>query len=200
MVAQIDSHKDVIQQKLDRLKAAPPNSKSGLVSELNGDLENFRNEIKQLNNKLQRAPQSDRQFYAEDVQNFQNAEQRFTDEVKREAVIGETERRNQEQLQTNAQKSAEAVDNLDEAIRLGNKTNNTLAATQATLADDRKRLEHIDQNVDKIDQEAEKGNSTAKDMLKRQCFNGCIMWTIVVLLGLIFIISIIVKAATKKKK
>ncbi|EAX87255.1 hypothetical protein TVAG_084340 [Trichomonas vaginalis G3] len=200
LVTHLDSHKDVIEQKIERLKSADPGSRNSLISEINQDLDNFRNEIKQLSNRLKTAPQSDKQFYSEDLSNFQNAENKFSQEIKKQTIIADADKNRMQHEQSNTQLSAQACDNLDEAIRLGNKTNDTMAQTSATLADDRQRLQHIDSNVDKIDQEAEKGNNTALDMLKRQCFNGCIMWTIVVLLGIIFIISIIIQAVRRKNK
>jgi uncharacterized membrane protein len=69
----------------------------------------------------------------------------------------------------------------------------------ATLADDRKRFDHIAENLDIIDDEAQDGLARAKRMLIRAFCNSFLAWIIVVILLALLGVVIWLKARRKSK-
>lgn len=184
---------DQIKSDMGRLDGQPLDKRRALDVEIERKISSLENLLNKMTADLRSVTQqSSKSFYEGEIKNYRAEHSKVIEELrqKRRAAENDPALRQQQQLANNYEKSNQINNNLDEAIRTGNNTLATGNTIMATLVDDRKHLEHIDSNLDKIDQQAEQGNKTTKDMLRRACCNGVIAWIIVILLAIIFFASL----------
>ena len=194
---------DQIRNDMSRLDGLSFEQRRTLDSDIDRKLTNLNTLLNKMTQDLRGVQQaSSKQYYDGEIKNYRQEHAKAIEELrqKRQAAANDPRLRQEQQLMGNAEKSKNINNQLDEAIRLGNNTNMVGAAAMETLSDDRKHLEHVDQNLDKIHAEAEKGQQTAGAMLKRNCLNGFISWIICVLLLAILIFSIVYRVEKKKKE
>ena len=112
--------------------------------------------------------------YENDIKNARTEYSKLVTEVrqKNQNMINDPAYRQNQQLSNNLNKQAGIMDALDETIRLGNDSLTTGNNTLNTLHEDRTRFNQIDQNLYYTNMEAKKGESAAKRMLRRACFNN----------------------------
>lgn len=194
---------DQIKSDMVRLDGQPLDKRRALDAEIERKISQLENLLNKMTSDLRQVTQqSSKSFYEGEIKNYRSEHSKVIEELrqKRRAAENDPTLRQQQQLANNYEKSNQVNDNLDEAIRLGNNTLSTGNTIMTTLVDDRKHLEHIDSNLDKIGAQADQGNKTTKDMLRRACCNGFIAWLIVILLAAIFIASLAYKITKKNKK
>ena len=184
---------DQIRNDMSRLDSLGLEARRALDSEIDRKMSSFETLLNKMTTDLRGVTQqSSKSYYEGEIKNYRTEHSKAVEELrqKRLAAANDPRLRQEQQLMSNADRSKGINDNLDEAIRIGNDTLTTGHAAMATLSDDRRHLEHVDQNLDRIHMQAEQGQKTAGDMLRRACLNGVISWIIVILLVAIFIFSL----------
>lgn len=179
-----DSFAGNIRSDLDSLDSLPFDAKKQKMSEIERNLQQLDQKINKMNSDLKSIPPSEREYYESEIRNARSNHSKMVTELrqKNQALLNDPSFKQNQQLEANKKKADGVLDNLDEAIRLGNDTIATGNNTMAILYEDRQRINHIDENLMEIHKQGKKGESTAKRMLRRVCFNNFIIWTIVVLL------------------
>ncbi|KAH0785385.1 Vesicle transport v-SNARE protein [Histomonas meleagridis] len=173
-----------IQSDLQRLDSLPYNQRQGLDHKIEQDLVQLDSMLNKMTNETKSMPQSERSYYDQEIREFHTQHSKMFTELrqKRQALTNDPAYRQNRQLQSNVDKGNAIIDNLDNAIAIGNDTLNTAAATQDTLLQDRQHIEHINSNLDEIEVEGKVGESRAKAMFLRAIFNKFLSWAIVVIL------------------
>lgn len=173
---------------VDRLSQCLPSQRTNFQNEIKAQLDAIENKITRINNEARSLTPSIREYYTNEVKSLSSQHQDILNSLRREETLSANNLslKQANQIEKNINKAQGINETLDEAIRLGNDSITTANATMTTLIDDRKRISHINENIDVIDREALTGMGRAKRMVRRACFNNCIIWTIVVLLTALF--------------
>lgn len=182
-----------IEQSMARLDNLSFEERRTLDAEIDRKIANLESTINQMTAALRNIQQaSTKEYYQDEIKALREQLAKINDELKskRFAISNSPQARQEAQLMSNADRSKAVTNQLDEAIRLGNDTLTVGSSAMATLIDDRRLLEHVDVNIDNIKKEGEKGEKTAKSMLKRACFNGLIGWIICLLLAALLAFSL----------
>ena len=179
-----DSFANNIRSDLDSLDSMPFDSRKTKITEIERSLQQLDQRINKMNSDLKSIPPGEREYYESEIRNARSNHSKMVTELrqKNQALLNDPAFKQNQQLEANKKKADNVLDNLDQAILIGNDTIATGNNTMAILHEDRQRINHIDENLMEIHKEAKKGESTAKRMLRRVCFNNFIIWFIVVLL------------------
>jgi len=177
-----------IKNNISRLNSTTPDQRASLDNELDRQIQSLETLLNKMSNDL-RSVSGNKDYYEGEIKSLRTQHSEAVAELrqKRLAISNDPNSRQEQQAMLNADRSKGVVNNLDEAIRLGNDTVTTGNAAMATLIDDRKRIENINKNVTAIGESADEGKSKADSIIMRACINGCIEWTIVFLLFLIIL-------------
>ncbi|OHT05302.1 Vesicle transport v-SNARE protein [Tritrichomonas foetus] len=137
-----------------------------------------------MNSDAKKLNPSTREYYDDELSNLRSQYSKFVSELRKKQTLAAKDPyfRQGSQIEKNNEKAQSITENLDEAIRLGNDSITTANATMTTLLEDRKHIDHINENLDIIHAEAITGTERAKRMVRRACFNNCLIWSIVVFL------------------
>ena len=184
---------DQIRNDMSRLDSLGFEQRRALDSEIDRKMTQLETLLNRMTTDLRGVTQqSSKSYYEGEIKNFRTEHSKAVEELrqKRLAAANDPRLRQEQQLMSNADRSKGINDTLDETIRVANDTLTIGNSAMAVLHDDRQHLQHVDQNLDKIHMQAEQGQRTAKDMLRRACLNGVISWIIVILLLAIFIFSL----------
>ncbi|KAH0793879.1 Vesicle transport v-SNARE protein [Histomonas meleagridis] len=130
-------------------------------------------------------PEGERDFYVEEInQNLRPTYNRMMTDLrqKMQSMENDPGYKQNQQLHKNLDKQGLILDDLDQAISIGNETKQTADQTMTTLQEDRKILNNVNSNLDDIQTEGKKGQSIANKMLRRIIFNKFVLWTVVVIL------------------
>jgi hypothetical protein len=160
------------------------------------DFATMQNNLTEMERLIQTMPMRDRDFYVQDLSSCRESVNQLREtfaglEVELERLIKEEEARVQaggldaDLVESNRQKLGGVMALVNTAIRVNQDTMKTQDHTMATLQDDRATLGHVNRTIDGIDDEAATGLARGKRMFRRALLNGCITWTINVLLFLI---------------
>ena len=179
-----DESVDVIQNDLIRLDSLNYNERSNLSTSIEQKLSQLDQSITKMNNSVKNIPGDQRDYYNEEITRIRASYTKMLSELrqKRQAMLNDPGYKQNQQLNQNLDTSNRVLNNLDEAIATGNDTLTTAQHTQNVLNEDRKLIENIDQNLDDIDMEADKGFTRAKRMLCRAVMNNILIWSVVVVL------------------
>ena len=203
LLNQVQRRLETIENMCDEFSQISLDQKKQTIPKGNRELQIVQTNISEMEKLIQTMPMRDREFFTEDLLNCRDSHSKLTnkikefdEEVQRLILLDKAKREeslNREQLERDNQILTGIHDNLELEKKLGSDTLSTKDETLNTLAEDREHLENIDTNIDIIDEEAEKGLAAAGRMLKRAFFNGCITWSIVILLILLDIFIIYLK-------
>jgi hypothetical protein len=177
-----------LNQELERLDSALPSQRQSLDADIDKHLAELDSYLNRLASDIRLADPSNKPYYEEELQQLRGRYGEITSALKQKRLAAGTSvaSRQSEQAMLNQRRSQAVTENLDEAIRLGNDSITTGNVAMAVLADDRRRFDHIAENLDMIDDEAQDGLARAKRMLVRAFCNSFLAWIIVViLLGLL---------------
>ncbi|KAK8893792.1 t-SNARE VTI1 [Tritrichomonas musculus] len=179
-----ESFANNIRQDLDNLDSMPFDQKKSKITEIEKNLQQLDSKINKMNSDLKSLPPSEREYYESEIRNARSNHSKMVTELrqKNQAMLNDPVYKQNQQLLSNQKRADGLLDNLDEAIKIGNDSVITANNTMSILHEDRQRIQHIDENLMHVHMEAKKGESTAKRMLRRVCFNNFIIWLIVVLL------------------
>ena len=172
------------------------------LSEIEKNLQTLDQRINKMNSDLKSIPPSEREYYESEIRNARTNHSKMVTELrqKNQAMLNDPIYKQNQQLEANKKKADGVLDNLDEALRVGNDTIATGNNTMAILHEDRQRINHIDENLMEVHKQAKKGESTAKRMLRRVCFNNFIIWCIVIILVALLGFSLYWKLRKPKEK
>ena len=201
-LSRCEEYLDSINRDLTRYDNATVDQKNSLDQTIEKNLAELDSLINKMNNHLRSLSEGTKDYYNDEITNLRSLYSKAFTELrqKRQLYRNDAASRQSSQIASNNARSKDAVSKLDEAIREGNETNMIANETLSTLHDDRKTLENINRNLIDIDDEAENGQVRAKRMLKRAFLNGCIAWTIVVILVCLLGFSLVYKLYIQKKK
>jgi chromosome segregation ATPase len=160
------------------------------------DFTTMQNNLTEMERLIQTMPLRDREFFSQDLGSCRESINQLKDtfgglEVELQRLIKEEEDRikagglDADLVESNRQKIGGVMDTINLAMKTNQDTLKTQEHTMGTLQDDRARLGNVNQNLDTIDNEADKGLARAGRMLKRALMNGVVTWTSNVLLFLI---------------
>ena len=192
---------DDITQDLSRLDNAPLDQRNRLEASIEKKLADIDSKINRMTADLRSVPESSHEYYEEEIRNIRTMHSKALSNLrqKRQANLNDAYSRQTSQIASNNARSKSAVSKLDEAIRDGNEINMIGNESLATLHEDRSTISDINQRLLEIDEEAEQGQSRAKRMLYRAYLNGCLAWTIVVILVFLLGFSLVYKLYIRKK-
>ena len=191
---------DEITQDLSRLDNATLDQRNRLEAGIEKKLADIDSKIDRMTADLRSVPESSHEYYDEEIRNIRTMLSKAYAQLKqkRQANLNDGASRQSAQVASNNARSRDIVSKLDEAIRDGNETNMIGNETLVTLHEDRNTISDINSRLLEIDDEAEQGQSRAKRMLRRAFLNGCIAWTIVVILVFLLGFSLIYKFYIRK--
>lgn len=177
IIRQVDHDVDVLDQ-------CQPTERVNFQNEIQSKLNALETKINRMKNESRSLPPSKREFYTNEINSFSSQHSQITSEFKKKVnlAMNDPVYKQNAQIGENIVKNQGINERLDEAIRLGNDSITTGNATMTLLQDDRKHINHINENIDVINREAVSGMDRAKRMVRRACYNNCIIWSIVVLL------------------
>jgi chromosome segregation ATPase len=166
------------------------------IARSNRDFNTMQNSLTEMERLIQTMPLRDREFFAQDLTGCRTAISELKTRYEAldeqlQQLIREEEARiaagglDAELVESNRQKAAGVMDNLNFAIATGNDTLRTQEHTMGTLAEDRALLGHVNANLDTIDNEADTGLARASRMFRRAMLNGVVTWIINILLFII---------------
>ena len=173
-----------IQNDLVRLDGLGIEQRPGLESTIERKLSALDNSINKMGGSVNSLPADQRDYYNGEIGSIRSSYSKLLTELrqKRQALASNPAYKQNQQLQSNVQKSNQIIDNLDEAISVGNQTITTSNTIMGTLSEDRNMIENINNNLNEIDAQGKVGESRAKAMLKRAILNKVLAWVIVVIL------------------
>jgi chromosome segregation ATPase len=187
-VSQAETLVSQIQDGINRLDSVAPTE----VWALNGEIDRKFQLLDQLLSRMTgdlRGAGEDRSLYEDEIRQSRESYNRLRGEFERK-------RNSQQERQAAATGIAAgnaATANLDEAIDLAHQDNRELRRQMEVLGDDRTRLEHVQQNVEQVDQEALKGSARLKRMWWRALAHKFLVWIIVVVLAAVLVVVCAVK-------
>ena len=186
---------DSIRANLQRLDSLPFDQRRTLDGEIDRQLMELDSAINSMTASLKNVLPSDKDYYTSEIQGVRTSHGRLSAELrqKRTAMMNSPEYRQGQQIQSNFNKSTSVVNDLEDAIVEGNNAIMVGNRTLATLQDDRRTIENIDQNLMYTHMAGREGQSRAKAMLRRICFNKVIIWLIVIVLVALLGLSIYLK-------
>lgn len=184
IIIEIEDLFQQVNHDLEVLDQCIPSERVNFQNEIQAKLNALETKIARLKNESRSLPPTKREYYTNEINSFQSQHTQISSEFKKQVTLAMNNPAGKQasQLEANIRKSQGINENLDEAIRLGNDAITTGNATLNILEDDRKRINHINENIDVIDREAVSGVDRAKRMVRRACFNNFIIWAIVILL------------------
>lgn len=184
IIIEIEDLFQQVNHDLEVLDQCLPSERVNFQNEIQAKLNALETKIARLKNESRSLPPTKREYYTNEINSFQSQHTQISSEFKKQVTLAMNNPAGKQasQLEANIRKSQGINENLDEAIRLGNDAITTGNATLNILEDDRKRINHINENIDVIDREAVSGVDRAKRMVRRACFNNFIIWAIVILL------------------
>lgn len=182
--AAIENLQGVIQHELQQVDNLPFGEKRNKLNDLERQLQQLEQRIAKFGNDVRALPPQDREFYESEVKNYRSNHGKMVTELKRknQALLNDPSFKQNQQLINNNQRANNVIDKLDETIQLGIDSTNTAHSTIEILAEDRDRFQNIDNNLYQVYLQGKTGETTAKRMIKRACFNNCLIWSIVVFL------------------
>lgn len=188
-----------LNQELVRLDSVLPSQRHSLDADIDKHLAELDSALNRLTNDIRSAPGQSRQYYDEELQTLRGQYNQIAAELQQKRLAAGTSvaTRQSEQALLNQRRSQSITENLDEAIRLGNDSITTGNVAMATLADDRKRFDAIEDHLEMIDRESTDGVTRAKRMLIRAFCNSFLAWIIVVILLALLGVEIWWKATHK---
>jgi t-SNARE complex subunit (syntaxin) len=183
-LSRIETQMGRLQNQLRRLDSQTGDDRRTLDTEIDREIADATNQLNRLSGDIKSVGASDRDYYQQEITKYQTDLGKVSQELrqKRQDYAYSPESRQAEQLQRNVQRSDGIVDNLDEAIRLGNDNVTTGQHTLGVLGEDRKMIEHIDENLMHVHMEAKEGQSRVGSMARRALMNKFLSWIIVVVL------------------
>ena len=173
-----------IRNDIDRFDSALPSQKDNFGKEIESKLVDCSNKIGKLNSESRSLNPSQRDYYIGEISSLKDQHNALLGELrkKRSIAMNDPAYKQGMQLEKNIQKAQDITSDLDEAIRIGNNTITTGQATMSLLQEDRNYINHIDENLMVVNQEAHTGVARAKRIVRAACYNNCLVWSIVVLL------------------
>lgn len=171
-----------IGTSLRRLSSLGLEQSNNLKAEIERKLSDMDGRINKMSKDLRAVPENDRSYYENELHNLREQHSKCETELRNIHAAMQPYLRQNAQLTQNYEKSKTTTDNLDEAIRLGNETVTVGNATLTTLVEDRKHIEHIDNNLYEIHNQAKEGQLTANRMIRRVCFNKVFLGIIIIVL------------------
>ena len=173
-----------IQNDLRRMESLTFDQRKSLDSDIEKQLQALDQRLIKMSSDIRTLPPSDRSYYEEEVKNLRSTHSKMVTELrqKRQSMMNDPAYKQNQQLLANQQRADNILNNMDEAIRIGNDSINVGQNTMSLLAEDRQKFQHIDENLMEIHMQGKKGESTAKRIVKRICFNNFIVWAIVIVL------------------
>ena len=198
MSGRLDTLTNQVQMRLDTLnniqkdwESMPLEQKRGAMSRYRRELNTIQNNITEMERLIQIMPVREREFFAadlaqcrDDYRNKSDALPSYQEELERLIQEDEEKRLNgvdEDLALQDLEKAQGALADLQQATKIGQEVLDTQDHIASTLADDRGRLKNVDNNLDAIDNEAEKGFKRGSRMYKRQILITTCIWFLVVI-------------------
>lgn len=208
MTGRFETLSNQVQSRLDALdnvvneysKLQTLDQKRQVVSRAKRDIQTLQNNLMEMGRLIQTMPQRDRDFFKADLDNYQGQydgmkttfagiDKQLQDEIAKAAEDAENGAGlDEELLMKNKQGALNVLSQISGVIAVNNDTIKTQENSKSTLAEDRNLLNNISNNLDDIDNEAEKGLSRGSRMARRAIMNGILSWT----LACVFIVAFVV--------
>ncbi|OHT11110.1 Vesicle transport v-SNARE protein [Tritrichomonas foetus] len=179
-----------IRNDLQKLDSTNASERQKQDSKVEGMINDLQQKISSIRGQMNSITAEDRDLYAEDLKELEKERSDYQTELRQKRQAFSLSQQNQEQHDANMEKGEKIVRNLDTAMTIGNDTIRTQENTINTLEDDQRRLDNIDSNLNVVDTEGLKGETTAKRMYRRQILFRILAWAIVVILVAFLIFSI----------
>lgn len=198
MSGRLDTLTNQVQMRLETLnniqkdwEGMPLDQKRGAMSRYRREINTIQNNITEMERLIQILPVREREFFATDLaqcrdefRNKSDAMPRYQQEL--EKLIQEEEERkangvDEDLALQDLEDANTALGDLRQAAKIGQNVLDTQDHISSTLADDRGRLQNVDNNLDVIDNEAEKGYKRGSRMYRRQLIMTIGLWLFVVL-------------------
>ena len=195
-LADINDIADSLNNKIQRLDSLTADQRNSLDREIDQQLNEYEELLNSMNRDVNNVKQPDsRKYFEGEITEKRKQLSNLTTSVKQKRLIATNNpaTRQQQQLASNASRSQEIVENLKQTTQLAHSTIEKGNKGIQELELQRTLLEHTDKNVYDIYRYGQQGEKTANSMLRRNCINGCISWTIDALLFAAFIASLIYK-------
>ena len=171
-----------IDSNLKKYDSTGASEKQNLLRQIENSLNDFQQKINQLKSNLGSLQRDEYAMYSTDISDFENSyrtfKAQFDEKLKSIPSI------------KNQQMRENIVENLGEAIKVGNDSLNAQNQTLNTLYEDKKILDKVDTDISTIETEAMIGQSKAKRIFLRLICHRVLWWTIVVILLAVFIFSL----------
>ena len=179
VIQDIQNHLDTLDNSIKRYNTADSSSKGSLVQRMQTEIQTLEQKIPQVKKMIQSVGGDEAEVYEEDVKSIISDFETFKAQYSK---INQEYNSNREYAQKNVQQS-EALRKFKEAKDDAHEINQVLNQDLLTLDEDRQILSNIDSNVNDIGNEADKGLTRGKRMLRRACFHKMIGWIIVLILA-----------------
>lgn len=187
-----------IGASIKRLNSLGVDQRSSLEGELDRKLSDMDSRINKMTKDMRSLPSNDREYYENEISSLRDQHSKCVNELRNLRAAAQPYMRQNAQLKSNYDRSQNTTNDLDEAIRLGNETVTVGNATITTLVEDRKHIEHIDNNLYEIHNQAIEGQNTATRMIRRVCFNKLFIGVIIIFLVALLGFSLYWKLGHKK--
>lgn len=211
MTGRFETLSNQVQSRLDALdnvvseypKLQTLDQKRQVVSRAKRDIQTLQNNLMEMGRLIQTMPQRDRDFFKADLENYQGQydgmkttfagiDKQLQDEIAKAAEdAANGEGLDEELLMKNKQGALNVLSQISGVIAVNNDTIKTQENSKSTLAEDRSLLNNVSNNLDDIDNEAEKGLSRGSRMARRAIMNGILSWTLAAVFIVAFVVVII---------
>jgi uncharacterized phage infection (PIP) family protein YhgE len=176
----IDAQLQELASLIQRITVTLPSGQWALNSQIDSKLSDLNQLIDQMSQEVKQVPVADQSIWNSDISGYRD---RLTE-------LNAEMRLKRASLSTTTPKGQSAIDNLDQALKIGSDTSATMAKTQVTLLEDRETLERISGNVDGVIIEANTARERLRRMFCRAVGHKILVWVIVVFLGAVFVFSV----------
>lgn len=210
MTGRFETLSNQVQSRLDALdnvvsdypKLQSLDQKRQVVSRSKRDIQTLQNNLMEMGRLIQTMPQRDRDFFKADLENYQDQfdgmkttfsgiDKQLQDEIAKAAEDAENGGLDEELLMKNKQGALNVLSQISGVIAVNNDTIKTQENSKSTLAEDRSLLNNVSNNLDDIDNEAEKGLSRGSRMARRAIMNGILSWTLAAVFIVAFVVVVI---------
>ena len=190
-----DTQIQKLRNDLQKFDSMLPSERPSFDIDLTRRLESFESSLTRMKNECRKLQPAQRDYFEGEIASIESNYNEVVRELERKRLANRSgpASRQTEQLLANRDKSQRVTDDLDEAIRTGNDIITTGNVTMTTLGEDRRKIEHIDENLHRIDEQALDGQARAKRMLRRIVCNACLAWIIAIMLLAILACILVLK-------
>ena len=195
LLTQVQTRLEVLENTANEFPSMSLDQKRQAMSRSRRDITTLQNNLAEMGRLIQTMPQRDKEFFQADLNSshdsFTQIQSRYNalNEELQKLILEEREKPqgglDADLVMANNAKQKDILANLNGVIAINKDTISTQDHTKNTLAEDRKLLEHTNDNLYQIDNEADKGLAAAGRMIKRGLLNKGITW------GICFILAVV---------